>query len=104
MMREVDFFIVIDRPDRNSGQLWRDALAQIGLEERIILSIRSEAPDAALSIRDVADRTLAMTGLIRGHDSPPERLLRKLWSAVDRAMKTSGNAASPSALPPFSEN
>lgn len=95
MMKEVDFFIVIDRPDRNSGRLWRAALARFGLEDRIILSVRSEAPDAALSLREVDDRTLAMTGLIREHGTPSEKLLQRLWSAVNRALKANGNAAGP---------
>lgn len=86
IMKAVDFFIIVNRPDRNSVKYWKEDLSKIGKGDRILMTVHSEAPDAELSLTFSDPENISMTGLSREHAAPGDELYARLWNAFERAM------------------
>lgn len=63
LFENVDAFVILNRPDKNSGEAWKQDLAKVGFADRILCVVDSVEPNAPFSFR--VNPVSAVSGLSR---------------------------------------
>lgn len=90
LMDAIDYFVVLAKKSDggDSGVEWRRALREHRLEERIVLTIYSEAPLSLPNLRQTPDGAWHICGLDRSQSGNfPEKIKQQLWSLIKTSIK-----------------